>query len=134
MNYIKLLPGMSALELESYYCDTQLSVITLRKSENFKYTIPSKLFQIMGRGIAVLFIGPEGETADIIRKYNAGITLTDSKEEDLRKLSEFFEKEGWEKEIEEMGRNGRKAVEQCYLRSYLAEKYIEILDEARYKE
>ena len=71
--YIRMLPGMSAAELEPYYNDTQLSVISLRKSDNFRFTIPSKLFQIMGRGIAVLFIGPDGETAQIIRKYNAGI-------------------------------------------------------------
>jgi len=73
-NYsIRILHGMPSEELEPYYRNTQMSVITLRKSDDFKYTIPSKLFHVMGRGIAVLFIGPDGETAEIIRKYKSGI-------------------------------------------------------------
>ena len=107
------------------------SVITLRKSENFRYTIPSKLFQVMGRGIAILFIGPDGESAEIIRKYNAGIALTGSKEEDLAKLQEFFSKEDWHKQLKLMGDNGRKAVEEHYSRTKLAEDYISVLDAAR---
>ncbi|MCI8516045.1 MAG: glycosyltransferase family 4 protein [Hungatella sp.] len=131
--FIHLLPGMSAENLEPYYCHTQMSVITLRKSENFKHTIPSKLFQIMGRGIAVLFIGPDGEAADIIRKYHAGIVLTDSTEEDLVKLKNFFADNGWKDEVNQMGRNGRKAVEEHYLRTALAKRYIDVMDSVRSK-
>ena len=66
-NFIKMYEGMTADELEPYYDKIKLAVVTLRKSENFKYTLPSKLFHIMGRGIAVLFIGPDGEAAEIIK-------------------------------------------------------------------
>lgn len=129
--FVRMLPGMSAVELEPYYNDTQLSVITLRKSDNFKYTIPSKLFQVMGRGIAILFIGPDGESAEIIRNHNAGITLTGSTEEDLKQLKEFFSKEDWYEQLKLMGDNGRKAVEKHYSRAKLAEDYIGVLDAAR---
>lgn len=131
VSFVRMIPGMTALELEPYYNDTQLSVITLRKSENFKYTIPSKLFQVMGRGIAILFIGPDGESADIIRKYNAGITLTGTTEEDMKQLNDFFSKPDWHDELRRMGDNGRKAVEEHYSRTKLAENYIKVLDEAR---
>ena len=131
VSFVRMIPGMPALELEPYYNDTQLSVITLRKSENFKYTIPSKLFQVMGRGIAILFIGPDGEGADIIRKYNAGITLTGTTEEDMKQLNDFFSKPDWHDELRRMGDNGRKAVEEHYSRTKLAENYIKVLDEAR---
>ena len=47
--YIELLHGMTPEELELYYKQTNLSVVTLAKSEDFKYTLPSKLFQIMAR-------------------------------------------------------------------------------------
>ena len=130
---IKVLPGMSAEELEPYYNDTQMSVIALRKSEDFKYTIPSKLFQVMGRGIAVLFIGPDGESAEIVRKYKAGITLTGTKAEDIKQLKEFFSNHDWMERLKQMGINGRAAVEKYYSRTKLAEDYIYILDDVRKK-
>ncbi len=127
---IKLMDGMSADELEKYYTYTNISVVTLKKSEDFKYTIPSKIFQIMGRGIAVLYIGPEGEAADIIRKYGAGIVLTGTVEEDLGKLAEFFLKNNWQDELIKMGRNGSKAVLENYSRKKLAREYLNVLEEA----
>ena len=131
--YVRMIPGMPAAELEPYYCDTQLSVITLRKSDNFKYTIPSKLFQVMGRGIAILFIGPDGESADIIRRFNAGITLTGTTDADLVVLREFFSKHDWREQLKQMGNNGRRAVEGHYSKTKLAEDYIKVLDDARRK-
>lgn len=129
--FIEVLPGMTSEKLEEYYNNTQLSVVTLNKSENFKYTLPSKLFQIMGRGIAVLFIGPEGEAADIIRKYNTGIALTGTKEQDLEELKRFFLQKNWKAELEKMGGNGYTAVEQYYSRRKLAEKYILMLEDIK---
>lgn len=131
--FIRMIPGMSAEELEPYYNDTQLSVITLRKSENFKYTIPSKLFQVMGRGIAILFIGPDGESAEIIRKYNVGIALTKTIEEDLKELRRFFAKDDWREQLKQMGDNGCKVVEEHYSRTKLAKYYSSVLDKARKK-
>lgn len=127
---IQVLPGMTAKELEPFYESTQLSVIALRKSENFMYTIPSKMFQVMGRGIAVLFIGPEGETAEIIRKHHAGIVLTGTEEEDIQTLNAFFASSDWRERLQTMGGNGRKAVENHYSRAKLAEDYIRILEAA----
>lgn len=124
---IRIMHGMSSEELEPYYCNTQMSVITLRKTDNFKYTIPSKLFQIMGRGIAVLFIGPDGEAADIIRENEAGLVLTGTKEEDTRIIEEFFSRPDWKEQMRRMGVNGRKAVEEQYSRTKLAENYLDIL-------
>ena len=129
--FVRMLPGMPASELEPYYCDTQLSVITLKKTENFKYTIPSKLFQVMGRGIAIVFIGPDGESAEIIRKYNAGITLTGTPDSDLIVLKDFFSQPDWHDQLKQKGDNGRKAVEEHYSRTKLAEDYIKVLEAAR---
>lgn len=131
MDFIKMKPGMPASELESYYNKTQLSVITLRKTDDFKYTIPSKLFQIMGRGVAVLFIGPDGECADIIREHNAGIVLTGTVEEDLCTLKKFFENGNWHDILRHMGESGRNAVEQHYSRKKLAKEYLRVLEMAK---
>lgn len=129
-NYINLMDGMSSDELEQYYCRTKLSVVTLKKSDSFKDTIPSKIFQIMGRGIAVLFIGPEGEAAEIVRNYNAGIVLTNTVENDLVVLADFFSKENWKAILDQMGKNGAEAVAKFYSRKKLSYKYLDILKSA----
>ena len=130
LSYVSMLPGMPAEDLEKYYRDTQLSIVILRKSDNFKHTIPSKIFQIMGRGIAIMFIGPDGESAEIIRKYKAGIVLTGTEAEDQVILDKFFEEPDWRERLKVMGENGRKAAEENYSRAKLAEQYFALLEDA----
>ena len=125
--YIEMKPGMSQEKLEPYYGTTSLSVIKLKNASQFRYTIPSKLFQIMGRGIAVLYIGPEAECSSIINQNKAGICLTGTSEENKSILKQFFSSNKWEQELETMGKNGRRAVEKDYTRTELANKYLEIL-------
>ena len=127
IDYVTVMDGMSMDELEKYYDMTSLSVVTLRKSEDFKYTIPSKIFQSMGRGIPVLFIGPDGEAADIIRSNNAGIVLTKDRDTDISILLHFFEREDYRKQLENMGKNGYAAAKENYTRKRIAEKYIDVL-------
>ena len=125
--YLQIKKGMTMQELEPYYEESLLSLICLRKSDNFRYTIPSKLFQVMGRGVAVLFIGPEGESAEIIRKNHAGIVLSGSMEEDMEVLRNFFGREDWKQELIRMGKNGAEAVQASYTRTALAEQYEKLL-------
>ena len=127
--YLQLKRGMTSQELEPYYQESLLSLICLRKSDNFRYTIPSKVFQVMGRGVAVLFIGPDGETAEIVRKNHAGIVLCGSVEEDIQVLREFFGREDWKQELIRMGENGAKAVQASYTRTTLAQVYEKVLTE-----
>ncbi len=125
--YVELLHGMTPEELEPYYEKTNLSVVTLAKSEDFEYTLPSKLFQIMGRGIAVLFIGPDGEAADIVRKNHAGIVLCGTLKEDIQVLRNFFTQSDYQEQLDKMGRNGYEAVYRHYDRKILAADYLELL-------
>ena len=125
--FIDIMRGMTARELEPYYAKSALSLIALKKSENFRYTIPSKLFQIMGRGIAVLFIGPDGEAAEIIRDNHCGIVLAGTQEEDMQVLTDFFTKEDWKNELARMGKNGAKTVQKHYTRTALAIEYEKLL-------
>lgn len=125
--FIRMLPGLPSDELEPFYLTTQLSIITLRKSESFKSTIPSKLFQVMGRGIAVLFIGPDGEAANIVRSNNAGIVMTDSFQEDIKTLTNFFLDPNWRENIKKMGKNGANIVKSKYSRKELAKRYLDVL-------
>ncbi len=126
--YIKMLPGMAAQELESHYDTTQLSLVTLKKDPAFCHTLPSKLFQIMGRGIAVLFIGPEGEAARLVRKFDAGIVLTGTQQEDLQALKALVSQADFLESLDAMGKRGAQAVSEHYNRTRLAEKYAVLLE------
>lgn len=131
--YVELHHGMTPKELEAYYGKTNLSVVKLAKSEDFRYTLPSKMFQIMGRGIAVLYIGPDGEAADILRKNHAGIVLCGTLEEDMETLRRFFSQEDYRDQLNQMGRNGYEAVCRCYDRKSLAREYLGVLKECSKK-
>lgn len=125
-DFVTIMPGMNSFELEKYYQESDMSIVTLKKDKRFRYTIPSKIFQSMGRGIPLLYIGPEGEAAEIIKKYNVGLALTGTYEQDIIVLKEFFEKDVFEK-ISEMGQNGYKYADLYYNREKIAQKYIEVL-------
>ncbi len=127
--YIQLLPGMASDALENYYGHTQLSLVTLKKDGSFRHTLPSKLFQIMGRGIAVLYIGPEGEAADTVRRYDAGIVLTGTVEEDLQALKALVSQPDFRERLAQMGKNGAAAVAEHYNRTRLAQRYAALLEE-----
>ncbi len=128
---IRQLPGMNQEELENYFKKTTVGIAKLEKSDKFSYTIPSKVFQIMARGVAVMFIGPEGEAAQIIRENNAGIVLTGNRKEDMRVLNEFFNQNDWYEKIRQMGENGYRTVKEKYSRTLLAKRYFEIMEKVK---
>lgn len=127
LDYVELLDGMPSKQLEDYYQKTNLSIVTLVNSENFKYTIPSKIFQILGRGIPVLYIGPDGEAADIIRNNDCGIVLCRSLEQNLQALQDFMSEPNINERLIKMGQNGQCLVKEQYNREKLAIGYINLL-------
>jgi glycosyltransferase involved in cell wall biosynthesis len=54
-------------------CD--LGLVHLRRAETFAGVIPSKIFECFGMGVPVLYCGPDGEGARIVRDARAGVTL-----------------------------------------------------------
>lgn len=130
-SFVELMRGMPAEALEPYYQQTLLSVAKLKKSDDFRYTLPSKIFQIMGRGIAVLFIGPEGEAAELIRTYHAGLVLCGTIAEDMKSLQIFFNQPDWREQLIQMGANGRAAVQSHFQRSCLSKRYAALLEQVK---
>jgi colanic acid biosynthesis glycosyl transferase WcaI len=64
-------------------CD--LALVHLRDDPLFASVIPSKIFESFGMGVPVLFAGPDGEGAEIVRSARAGLTVP---AEDPRALAE----------------------------------------------
>ena len=61
------MPGVWSL------CDAGL--VHLKRDELFATVIPSKIFECFGMGVPVLYCGPEGEAAQLVRSADAGLTL-----------------------------------------------------------
>jgi glycosyltransferase involved in cell wall biosynthesis len=118
-------------ELEPVYEQCDLCVVSLKKSESFSATLPSKLFQIMGRGIPVLFIGPEGEASTLVSSHGAGIALIESRDKDIEQLTTFFTSPDWRKQLENMGARGRSLVEKQFSRKELSKEFLEILEKIK---
>jgi len=59
-------------EVPRYWSLLNVSIIHLKKSDNFTQVIPSKLFECMGMGIPVLH-GVAGESAEIVEREGVGL-------------------------------------------------------------
>jgi glycosyltransferase involved in cell wall biosynthesis len=125
---VTIMPGMTADELEPYYAESDLCLAIIKNTKSFRYTVPSKIFQIMGRGRPVLFLGPEGDASSIIDGCKGGVTLTGDMNENMRKLGALLGESGFTQTLSDMGDNGREAVERLYMRERLADKYLNVLE------
>jgi len=84
--FIDTVPEKEVVEYISI-CD--LSLICLKRNETFKSVIPSKIFNMAAVGRPIL-LGVEGESRDIIKKYNAGLSFTpENKESFISQLLEL---------------------------------------------
>jgi glycosyltransferase involved in cell wall biosynthesis len=54
-------------------CD--LALVHLKDQPLFATVIPSKIFEAFGSGVPVLFAGPDGEGAELVRAARAGLTV-----------------------------------------------------------
>lgn len=127
--FANLLHGLPQDELEKYYGECDFTIVSLRNSDSFAATIPSKIFQSFARGVPVVFIGPEGEAASLIREADAGIVLCGSSEEIEAKLREFFLDENYDDKLRVMGNNAIKLIEESYSREKLADQVLHVLED-----
>ena len=61
-------------QVSRYWSLLDCSLIHLKQDALFQSVIPSKLFEAMATGIPVV-LGVEGEVADIVRRYEVGVTV-----------------------------------------------------------
>lgn len=125
--FVRLMHGMPKQELERHYEETDICIVSLRPSRSFEATVPSKILQSFARGIPVLFIGPEGEAARLVRESGAGIALTRSESENLATIREFFSNPGYRDELRIMEDRASRTAEHRFSRKKLAAQMLEIL-------
>ena len=126
-DFVELLHGMPKDELEKYYATLDLSVVSLRRSEAFSGTIPSKIFQSWARGIPVLFVGPDGEAASLIRDFGLGLTLCGSDDENEESLASFFSNPEWRSVLDGMGAKAKQVMRENFTRKHLAAEMLKTI-------
>lgn len=135
LNNIILKDGMSPEELEKYYDTSDLCIVSLNNTKFFENTVPSKIFQIMGRGKCILFLGPSGEASSIISNVDNTFIFTENNiDKIVDSLQKIIERDGFKTYLENKGKEFRVLVEEKYDRNLLAEKYINILNDCKKKD
>lgn len=122
--FLKLMHGMPMNELERYYADVDMTVVSLQKNDSFAGTIPSKIFQSFARGVPVLYIGPDGDASNLIRESGAGIVLCGSIDEDLETLESFASRSDLAEELSRMSTSALNFMEQNYTRKRMANQML----------
>lgn len=130
LDFLGLEHGIPMSELEARYARVDMTVVSLQKSDQFAGTIPSKIFQSFARGVPVLFIGPEGDASELVRRSGAGVVLCDSAEEDIRHLVGFASKEDLVDELNRMSKSAVEFMAREFSRKIMAEKMTRILSDA----
>lgn len=101
-------------------CD--LALVTLAEGL-FGLGVPSKTYNIMASGKAILYIGhPKSEIALLVKEKNIGFVFPP---EDNKGIQDFLAKlsESRINEIREMGIRARKIAEEEYSKEYILEKF-----------
>jgi glycosyltransferase involved in cell wall biosynthesis len=74
LDNVLFLDSVPKAEVPRYWSLLDVSIIHLRKADNFTQVIPSKLFECMGMGIPVLH-GVAGESAAIVEREGVGLVF-----------------------------------------------------------
>ena len=101
-------------------------LVPLRNQEVFKSAIPSKMFEAMAAGKPAI-LGVEGEAKEILLASDAGLAV--QPEDPGAMVAAILKLQNDESYCLTLGRNGRQAVMEKYLRRTEAAKYFGLLAE-----
>jgi len=110
--------------LIALYRRSDISLVPLRKLPIFSKVLPSKLFELMGTGTAII-CSVDGEAGQLVRKAGAGLTIEPESIDSL--VSAITQLSADPEMLRGFRDSGRKFVVEHYLRSNLAESYLESL-------
>jgi len=122
LNNITFLDPISKDEVPRYLSVVDVSLAPLKKEDNFKTVIPSKIFEASAMQKPTL-LGVEGQAQEIIEKYDAGLCFEPENEKDLlQKIEEIQVKERYS-ELQK----GCVLLAQDFDRKRLADKMLNII-------
>jgi glycosyltransferase involved in cell wall biosynthesis len=112
------------IRLLAYYRASDAAIVPLKRLPVFKKVLPSKLFELMGSGCPVI-CSVEGEAAELVTRAGTGICIEPENSGALIEAIDCMRKQPELRRV--MSENGMRFVKRYYLRSMLAEKYLEAL-------
>jgi len=114
-----------AKDMPGLYALADVLLIHLKDDPLFQITIPHKVFAYMASCKPVL-VAVRGDTADIVREANAGLSCAPGDPHDLAETIRHFSKmtEGM---LQEMGRRGLDTARTKYSREYLVSQIEKVL-------
>lgn len=121
---ITFLNPVSKDEMPKYLSIIDISLAPLKKSENFKTVIPSKIFEASAMGKPTL-LGVEGQAQEIIEKYGAGLCFEPENEKDFITKIEILKQD---KVLYTRCQKGCKVLANAYNRKNLASKMLNIIE------
>lgn len=116
-------------EANEIYSNCRVGIIIYQPISNHIYSQPNKLFEYMAAGLPIVCSNFE-LWKEIVEDNNCGICVDPTNSEDVRKACEYLV-EHYE-EGEQMGKNGRKAVETKFNWNQESVKLIDLYKELLY--
>ena len=120
---ITFLDSISKEEVPKYLSICDVSLAPLKKEENFKTVIPSKIFEASAMAKPTL-LGVEGQAKEIIEKYNAGLCFEPENTNDFLEKLQLIKDN---KELYQGLQNGCKELAIKFDRKQLADKMLDII-------
>jgi glycosyltransferase involved in cell wall biosynthesis len=126
LSNVRILDKQPRERIPAFLAAADACLIPLRNQEIFKTAIPSKLFEAMAAGKPAI-LGVEGEAKEILLASQSGLAVRPEDPEAM--VAAILRLRNEPLFGQALGRNGRQAVLEKYLRPTQAAKYLNVLSE-----
>jgi hypothetical protein len=110
-------------KIQDYIASIDVALVPLKKSDLFKTVIPSKIFENAAM-LKPILLGVDGESREIIEKYQAGLYYEPENEKDfIEKVKTFYS----DKKLYENCQQGCKKLAKDFNRKNLAQEMLEFI-------
>jgi glycosyltransferase involved in cell wall biosynthesis len=118
--------GVAKSDVSAYWRLCDVALVLLRDLALFDHVIPSKMFEAMAAGCAII-LGVRGESREILERSGAGVAVTPENAHELARAILLMADE--QQQCRAMGLAGRQFVETHYNRDVLAERMLGVLEQ-----
>ena len=122
---VKLVDLMPVNKVIQYLHSVDVMLVVLRETELFKAAIPSKFFDCMAAGKPVIS-NVDGELREIMEKHNTGIYFSLKEPGSFKSAINNLINDPDKRKL--LGDNGRKLVQERFLRSKLADQAVKAIE------
>jgi glycosyltransferase involved in cell wall biosynthesis len=113
--------------MPEFYNIADICLVPLKDVELFETFIPSKIFEIMACEKPIV-ASLSGETKSILDEAQSAVTVEPENIDPI--AAAILEIKNNPQKAEEMGKNAREFVVENYSRSSLADKYLDVMNQA----